>query len=140
MTKYTLGIDVAQKVCIWVLFDPITQNPVSHGRVRPLPQDLTQWVNHIRRYPIVRAAVEASGGWEQPVVQALHQGNIPVLVANPKRVSRLREAMGWAKTDVLDAQVIALYAALTPHTTQRPSPHREKVQALLKRRGHHSLP
>lgn len=136
MVKYTLGIDVAQKKGDWVVFDPMARQPVAQGQVDMEPQALAQWVQEMKRYPLERAAVEASGGWEKPVVKALQQGQIPVIVANPKRTHSLRETMSWAKTDTLDAQVIALYAWLRPQSTSQAAPQREKVAALLKRREH----
>jgi len=83
-------------VCEWVLLDPVTHQMVLvlTGQVRPQPQALARWLHRLSRYPIAPAAVEATGGWKQPVVQALHQGQIPVLIASPKRVRRLREALG----------------------------------------------
>ncbi len=134
MAKYTLGIDVAQKICTWALLDMTTRKVVLQGEVRPEPQHLAQWLQRLSRYDIVRAAVEATGGWEEPVVQALRNHQLPVLIANPKRIHRLREAMGWAKTDILDAQVIALYAFLQNKTSPTPSERQEEVKALFKRR------
>jgi len=134
MAKYTLGIDVAQKVCTWALLDMTTRKVALQGEVRPEPQHLTQWLQRLSRYDIVRAAVEATGGWEEPIVEALRKHQLPVLIANPKRIHRLREAMGWAKNDILDAQVIALYAFLQNKTSPTPSEHHDEVKALFKRR------
>lgn len=70
-------------------------------------------------------AVEATGGYEQLVVQTLLLKGLPVAVVNPTRVRALAKATGkLAKTDVIDARLIAEYAckiqppALAPKETQ----------------------
>lgn len=55
--------------------------------------------------------IEASGGYEQAVVESLFLNAHKVAVVNPTRVRSLAKAMGLlAKTDVIDAQLIAAYA------------------------------
>jgi transposase len=135
MSKYTLGVDVAQQMCEWAVIDT-TRSVVASGQVPPRPKALARWLQDLASFPIIRAAVEASGGWEKPVAQAIWEHGIPLVVANPKRVHRLREALGWAKTDGLDAHLLAIYALLHQETTPQPSVHRQTVQAWLKRREH----
>jgi transposase len=56
--------------------------------------------------------VEATGGYEQTVVQALLKHQIPVSVVNPKRVRDFARSLGkLAKTDKLDAQVLYLFSS-----------------------------
>ena len=56
-------------------------------------------------------AVEASGGYEQLLVQSLLLKSQPVAVVNPTRVRALSKATGkLAKTDEIDARLIAEYA------------------------------
>jgi len=53
--------------------------------------------------------LEATGGIERAVVQALVAAELPVTVANPRQVRDFAKATGQlAKTDVLDAQIRAL--------------------------------
>jgi transposase len=57
------------------------------------------------------AAVEATGGYERALVEALLAADLPVAVVNPKRVRAYARGIGiLAKTDRLDARVIARYA------------------------------
>ena len=59
-------------------------------------------------------AVEATGGFETVVVAALAAAGLPVVVVNPARVRAFAAALGRrAKTDPIDAQVIAQFAAAT---------------------------
>lgn len=55
--------------------------------------------------------LEATGGWELAVTGALAAAGLPVAVVNPRQVRDLAKAMGkLAKTDTIDAQVLALFA------------------------------
>jgi transposase len=55
--------------------------------------------------------LEATGGYEIPVAYALYEAGLPVVIMNPKVLRHFAKAMGrLAKTDKLDAQVLALYA------------------------------
>ena len=56
--------------------------------------------------------LEATGGWELPVIVALTAAGLKVMRMNPKRVRDFGNRMSFlAKTDVLDAQVLALFGA-----------------------------
>jgi transposase len=56
--------------------------------------------------------VEATGGYEAPVVAVLGLAGLPVAVVNPRQVRDFVRATGrLAKTDRLDAQVLAHFAA-----------------------------
>lgn len=55
--------------------------------------------------------LEATGGYEIPVAYALYEAGLPVVIMNPKVLRHFAKAIGkLAKTDKLDAQVLALYA------------------------------
>jgi transposase len=56
-------------------------------------------------------ALEATGGYELTAVAALAAAGLPVVVANPRQVRDFAKATGQlARTDRLDAQVLALFA------------------------------
>ena len=56
--------------------------------------------------------LEATGGLERAVVSALHGAGLPVVVVNPRQVRDFAKALGQlAKTDRLDARVLAAFAA-----------------------------
>ena len=55
--------------------------------------------------------LEATGGFETTVAAALAGSHLPVAVVNPRQIRDFARAIGrLAKTDVLDAQIIALFA------------------------------
>ena len=80
--------------------------------------------------------LEATGGWEQPLVEALHAQRIPLSVVNPRKIRDFTRARGQlAKTDKLDALAIAHFAAMMkPEPDEKPSENQEKLQSLRARR------
>ena len=66
--------------------------------------------------------LEATGGREALVVQALHAAGIPLAVVNPRQVRDFARATGkLAKTDKLDAGVLAHFAEAVRPDPQQPS-------------------
>jgi transposase len=62
----------------------------------------------------VQVVVEATGGYERPVVQALWDVGIMVSVVNPMRVREFAKSQGiLAKTDKIDARLIAHFGEVT---------------------------
>jgi transposase len=89
------------------------------------------------RLPAARlVVVEATGGYEVPVVAALHAAGVPVAVVNPRQARDFARALGrLAKTDRVDAGVLAEFAArLDPAPTPPADPGRDALAALLARR------
>ena len=80
--------------------------------------------------------LEATGGYESPLVAALAAAGLPVVVANPRQVRDFAKATGQlAKTDGLDAQLLALFAERV-RPTPRPVPDAalQHLEALMTRR------
>jgi transposase len=84
----------------------------------------------------VLVVVDATGGYEQALVHALHQASIPVAVVFPKLIKNFARARGLvAKTDKLDARNIALFGfSLNPRPTPPVSSPRDRLAALVDRR------
>ena len=81
--------------------------------------------------------LEASGGLELPMVTALAAAGLPVVVVNPRQVRDFAKATGkLAKTDVLDAQVLAHFAdAVRPTPRSLPDTEPRALPALVARRN-----
>ena len=74
---------------------------------------IRQLVSHLKVLEPVMVLLEASGGLELPLVAALAAEAVPVVVVNPRQVGDFARATGkWAKTDALDAAVLAHFAAV----------------------------
>ena len=80
--------------------------------------------------------VEATGGLERGVVAALDSERVPVAVVNPRRVREFARCLGLlAKTDRLDAQVLARYGEqIGPEPRPRPDAAGQAAQGLTARR------
>ena len=84
------------------------------------------------------AVCEPTGGYERPLVDRLQAVNLPVVRAHPPRVRAFARACGAeAKTDLVDAQVLARYGAtLAPAPLPPADPVRRDLQDVLRRRHH----
>lgn len=80
--------------------------------------------------------VEASGGLEADVLEALHQAHIAVALINPKQARDFARALGRrAKTDPVDARMLAQFSQrMRPCPQPPPQPAQMALKALLKRR------
>jgi transposase len=81
-------------------------------------------------------AIEATGGYEQLAVQTMLLNSLPVAVINPTRVRALSKAIGkLAKTDVIDARLIAEYACkILPEPMAPKEANEIRLKALVTRR------
>lgn len=80
--------------------------------------------------------LEATGGIELPLTGALAAAGLPIVVVNPRQIRDFAKAVGQlAKTDALDAQVLAHFAEVV-RPTPRPLPDVEtqELAALVTRR------
>ena len=80
--------------------------------------------------------VEATGGYEVPVVAALAVKGVAVAVVNPRQVRDFAKATGQlAKTDAIDAVVLARFGeAVKPQPRPLDEPHTRELQDMLTRR------
>jgi transposase len=81
--------------------------------------------------------VEATGGLEAPLVAALATAGLAVAVVNPRQVRDFAKAVGQlAKTDALDAQLLARFAErVRPVPRPLPDEQAQALAALLARRA-----
>ena len=79
--------------------------------------------------------LEATGGYERNLVAALGAAGLPVVVVNPRQVRAFAKATGrLAKTDAIDAQVLAEFGAkVQPELRPLPTTEQEELRALLLR-------
>jgi transposase len=93
----------------------------------------------VRRMLAIHATLvvmEASGGIEKSLARALTDAGIPVAVINPRQMRDFARSTGrLAKTDSIDAEIIALYAErIRPEPRGIPDADTEMLDALLTRR------
>ena len=84
----------------------------------------------------VHIICEATGGYEHPLLAALHAAQVPVTLVNPRQVRDFARAKGLlAKTDTLDAAVLAEYGRVfTPAVTVARTSAQQRLAALVTRR------
>jgi transposase len=70
-------------------------------------------IMRIKKHKVTRVVIEATGRLEQPFILACAKAKIPFVVANPVRIKRFAGVINQkAKTDKLDAKLIAHYAEM----------------------------
>jgi len=80
--------------------------------------------------------LEATGGYQGPLVAALRAAALRVVVVNPRHIRAFAQAVGiLAKTDRIDARVMAhLAEAVKPAPRPLPDAQTQELRALLVRR------
>ncbi len=131
MADTYVGIDVSKaRLDIAVVGGP-SPAPVANedGSIRQL-------VRGWRQTPPTLVVVEATGRYELAVVGALGAAGIPVVVVNPRQVRDFARATGQlAKTDRLDAQILARFAAaVRPPVRPLADEAQQALDAVLRRR------
>jgi transposase len=113
MEPIFVGIDVAK--------DRLDVNVQPSGEAFSVPRDdagLADLVRRLQPLGVTLIALEATGGYEIVVAATLASATFPVAVINPRQIRDFARSTGrLAKTDALDAQAIARFAAAV-----RPAP------------------
>jgi transposase len=111
-----VGVDVSKHHLDWAIG--------PEGKVERVPNSpagVRRLVSGLRKLELASIVVESTGGYERSLTDALAKADVPVVLVNLWRVRRLGEALGiLAKTDPLDAQVLALFGERA-RPTKRPS-------------------
>jgi transposase len=106
-----------------------------HGPVLSLPNTrpgIAGLIGQLRALGVQRVGLEASGGYERVAARGLSQAGFATHVVPPARVRALARALGsHAKTDPIDAAMIARYLLLAPtRKVHQPDPARERLDEL----------
>lgn len=128
--KTWVGIDVSQaQLDIFVLPQGLTlQQPNSEVGIQAL-------IDQLILLPSPLVVVESTGGLERLLVSSLQRVNLAVAIANPRRVKGFAIAIGKAKTDKLDAQVLAQFAqSVEPRIQPMVAPEAQQLSDLVRRR------
>ncbi len=130
MDSIVIGIDVSKDQLDVATPDGARQWPNAPDGHRQLVEQLAKW-------PLEAIVLEATGGYERPVVAELAAAGLPVVVVNPRQVRDFARATGQlAKTDAIDAKILAQFGQAV-HPEQRPLPSEKQLelqQQLARRR------
>jgi len=130
-TAPCVGVDVSKR-SLEVAFGP-------EGPVCSLAYDapgLAHLVQELQQQAPSRIIVEATGGYERQLVSELANACLPVIVVNPRQVRDFARAIGrLAKTDAIDATILALFGAtLCPAFRSLPDVQAQELRDRLARR------
>jgi transposase len=106
-----VGIDVSKG-----LLDLGVHQELKLQQYKNTRQGIAKLVKEMRRRGDVRILVEATGGYEEAVLEACAAAGLWICRVNPRQVRDFAKATGQlAKTDALDARVLAeMMAVLSP--------------------------
>ena len=130
-TSCYVGIDVSKD-----RLDVAVLGERQEKQVDNTSQGIAQLVQQMLKLNPELIVVEATGGYQRSVVEALFQAELSVAVVNPARVRQFARAYGLlAKTDKLDAQVLAVFGQrMQPRRYEGKSEAEKQLSALLVRR------
>jgi transposase len=131
MEQVFVGIDVAK--------DRLDVHVQPRGDAFAVARDgegLAVLVERLRAMTPALIVSEATGGFEQVVAGTLGSAGLPVVVVNPRQIRDFARALGrLAKTDRLDAEVIALFAErVRPEPRPLPDQQARLLGELVARR------
>lgn len=126
-----IGIDVA-KLSLDVAILPT--NHIIHTTNDEAGHDAL--VAQFKDQPVQLIVMEATGGLQTTLAARLTEAGLPVAIVNPRQVRDFAKALGkLAKSDAIDAQVLALFArAIEPQPRALPDADTQLLAALVMRR------
>jgi len=131
--KSWVGIDVSQDWIDVVVL--VEEQAAAKLRCARSSAALAELAQTLLPYAPQGVVLEATGGLEVAVITALAAVGLPVMRMNPKRVRDFARAHGLlAKTDTLDAYVLALFGArMQPPLRAWPEAERQQLAAWVTR-------
>jgi transposase len=126
-----VGIDVAKDS-----MEIAIHGDKGHWEYANNEEGLTNLKARMKRLSPQLIVLEATGGYEVTVAAELQDSGFPVAVMNPRRIREFAKSVGiLAKTDILDARVIARYAAtVQPPPRVLPQEEVKRLNAIMMRR------
>jgi len=126
-----VGIDVSKERLDVAVLGERQETQVENSR-----EGIARLVEQMQDLQPELIVVEATGGYQRSIVDALFHAGLCVAVVNPARVRQFARACGLlAKTDKLDAQVLAEFGQkVQPRRYESKSEAGKHLSALLGRR------
>jgi len=100
------------------------------------PKGIKKAISEIKKHNPTRIAIEATGRLEHEFVLACSEHKLDICVVNPVRIKRFAGAIGQqAKTDKLDAKLIAMFAEIIKPAFHTIKPEQMRLMSdLISRR------
>jgi transposase len=129
-----VGIDVGKTI-----LDVAVEGRPGVTRVANSAAGIRKLVRLLTGLDAARIVVEATGGYEEALLEACCDGGLWVARVNPRQARNFARATGdVAKTDAIDAQLLCLMARMFVDRLQRyraPLPWQRELRDWLRRRG-----
>jgi transposase len=131
MSELWVGIDVSK-----AFLDVHVHPSGRRTRIKHTPTGIRQMIESFKTMKPSLIVMEATGWGELYGARMLQEAGLPVVIVNPRHVRNFARATGrLAKTDSLDAEILALFAeAMHPQPKPLPDPTHQAFQALSARR------
>jgi transposase len=126
-----VGIDVSK-----AHLDVALSEEGTAWRVPNTEPGIQRLVTQSQAHAPTLVVLEATGGYEMPAAAGLAAHGLPVVIVNPRQVRDFAKATGQlAKTDQLDAHVLALFAVrVQPPVRPLPDEAARALEATVARR------
>lgn len=126
-----VGIDVS-KAHLDVYLRPSGQQ----FQLKNQASGIIEFIQQLQAFEIQQVILEATGGFELEVAQALQAQGFAIAIINPRQARDFAKASGkLAKTDRIDAAVLAHFGeAMQPAVTVLASAHEQTLQEAVTRR------
>ena len=103
------------------------------------PAGIAKVIERLQRLKATRIVVEATGGYEEPLLEACCDAGLWIARVNPRQARDFARATGeLAKTDAIDARLLALMARLFADRLRpylAPPPWQREMRQWLRRRA-----
>ena len=131
LPRVNVGVDVSK--------DTLDVYLLERDLMLSIPTDeqpIASLIKRLARYRLERIVIEATGRLEHPFVSAAIARGLPVVVVSPLKVRRFADAVGQlAKTDAIDARLIARFAAvIKPAARSAVDANSQDIKDLVVRR------
>ena len=129
--KVFIGIDVSKDSLS--IFVSSTEESLE---LLNTPKDHRKIVRLCKKLEPERICLEATGGYQTELLLTLSEEGLPVSMVNPRQVRHFAKGIGLlAKTDKIDARVLALFAEqVNPRLTTPSSNDHQALSAFTRRR------
>lgn len=129
--KFVVGVDVSKETL------DVCDSQKNHQQIKNNCSSIKRYLNRIMtKQNIDLLVMEATGGYEKTLRWVCTEKNIPFHVAHPNQVYHFKKACGaLAKTDKLDAEVLAKYGEQEEITANQVSTQKEEeLKELVQRK------
>jgi transposase len=131
MDKEFIGIDVSKDT-----LDAATYSSNKKWRFSNDEAGISRLIEAFSKLATELVVMEATGGYEAPVAYALYKAGISCAIVNPREVRDFAKATKkLAKTDTIDAHVLAHFAAvIKPEPRPLSDEQAQELEAIIARR------